>query len=92
MSRYLIQRLLLLLPTLLGAVTLVFVLIHLIPGDPVEVMLGETASAADKQLLRRDLGLDRPLLEQYRDFLGRLAGGDCGRGSQKDRPTQRCGG
>ena len=79
MSRYLIQRLLLLLPTLLGAVTLVFVLIHLIPGDPVEVMLGETASATDKQTLRRDLGLDQPLLEQYRDFLTKLAGGNLGR-------------
>ena len=79
MKRYLIQRLLLLLPTLLGVLTLVFVLIHLIPGDPVEVMLGETASATDKQALRRDLGLDRPLFEQYRDFLTSLARGDLGR-------------
>jgi len=78
-KRYLIQRLLLLLPTLLGVLTLVFVLIHLIPGDPVEVMLGETASATDKQALRRDLGLDRPLFEQYRDFLTSLARGDLGR-------------
>jgi len=47
-KRYILHRVYLLLPTLLGALTLVFFLIHLIPGDPIEVMLGETASAADK--------------------------------------------
>ena len=79
MKRYFVQRLLLLLPTLFGALTLVFVLIHLIPGDPVEVMLGETATSADKQELRRNLGLDQPLLMQYRNFLTNLATGDLGR-------------
>ena len=79
MKRYLIQRLLLLLPTLFGALSLVFLLVHLIPGDPVEVMLGETASSADKQELRRSLGLDQPLATQYRSFLGKLAAGDLGR-------------
>ncbi len=69
----------LLVPTLLGAVSLVFVLIHLIPGDPVEVMLGETATSADKEALRQSLGLDRPLLTQYRSFLINLAAGDLGR-------------
>jgi peptide/nickel transport system permease protein len=78
-KRFLIHRLLLLLPTLLGAVSLVFLLVHLIPGDPVEVMLGETATAADKEALRRALGFDRPLLEQYRSFLVNLAAGDLGR-------------
>ena len=79
MKRYFIHRLLLLLPTLLGALTLVFVLIHLIPGDPVEVMLGETATSADKQELRRNLGLDQPLFTQYRNFLTNLVTGDLGR-------------
>lgn len=79
MKRYLLQRSLLLLPTLLGALSLVFVLIHLIPGDPVEVMLGETASSADKEALRRSLGFDRPLATQYRAFLTDLATGDLGR-------------
>jgi peptide/nickel transport system permease protein len=78
-KQFLIRRLLLLLPTLLGAVSLVFLLIHLIPGDPVEVMLGETASAVDKESLRRDLGFDRPLLVQYTSFLVNLAAGDLGR-------------
>jgi peptide/nickel transport system permease protein len=77
-KRYLVQRLLFLLPTLWGALTLVFLLIHLIPGDPIEVMLGETASAADKEDLRRSLGLDRPLMVQYRSFLTSVLSGDLG--------------
>jgi len=79
MKRYFIHRLLLLLPTLFGALSLVFLLVHLIPGDPVEVMLGETASGADKQELRRSLGLDQPLATQYRSFLSKLVTGDLGR-------------
>ena len=73
------RRLLLLVPTVLGVLTLVFFLVHLIPGDPVELMLGETASRADLAQLRADLGLDRPLGEQYARFLGGLARGDLGR-------------
>lgn len=79
MKQFLLRRLLLLLPTLLGAVSLVFVLIHLIPGDPVEVMLGETATSTDKEALRKTLGLDRPLATQYKSFLLGLAAGDLGR-------------
>lgn len=79
MKQFLLRRSLLLLPTLLGAVSLVFALIHLIPGDPVEAMLGETATAADKEALRQSLGFDRPLAAQYRSFLVNLAGGDLGR-------------
>ena len=78
MKRSVLQRLLLWLPTLFGALSLVFLLVHLIPGDPVEVMLGETASGADKQELRRALGLDKPLATQYRTFLTKLAAGDLG--------------
>jgi len=78
-KRYLLHRLLLFLPTLLGSLTLVFFLIHLVPGDPVEVMLGETASSVDKGALRRELGLDLPLWTQYLRFLTALAQGDLGR-------------
>jgi peptide/nickel transport system permease protein len=77
-KRYLLQRSLLLLPTLFGALTLVFFLIHLVPGDPVEVMLGETASAADKEELRRSLALDQPLMVQYHSFLTGLLQGNLG--------------
>jgi peptide/nickel transport system permease protein len=78
-KRYLISRLLLFFPTLLGVLTVVFFLVHLVPGDPVEVMLGETASASDKEALRRDLGLTEPLWKQYTHFLEGLATGDLGR-------------
>ena len=70
---------LLLVPTLFGVLTVVFLLIHLIPGDPVEVMLGETAGATDKEALRESLGLNRPLAAQYRSYLIDLAAGDLGR-------------
>jgi len=78
-KRYLSQRLLLFFPTLLGSLTLVFFLVHLIPGDPVEVMLGETVSSADKEGLRRAMGLDLPIGTQYLRFLQALAQGDLGR-------------
>jgi peptide/nickel transport system permease protein len=84
-KHYFLQRLLLLAPTLLGALTLVFCLIHLIPGDPVEVMLGETAGAADKEQLRRALGLDQSLWAQYIDFLGGLARGSLGQSLYEGR-------
>lgn len=79
MKRYLLNRLLLFLPTVVGVLTLVFFLIHLIPGDPIEVMLGETASGADKEALRQELGLDQPLWTQYVRFLSGLFSGDLGR-------------
>ncbi len=78
MRRFLLRRLLLLLPILWGVATLVFLLIHLIPGDPVEIMLGETALPAAKAALRERLRLDLPLSTQYRLFLAGLARGDLG--------------
>jgi peptide/nickel transport system permease protein len=78
-KRYLLHRLALLAPTIMGAVTLVFFLIHMVPGDPVEVMLGETARGVDKQELRRALGLDQPIHVRYWGFLCGLIDGDLGR-------------
>lgn len=78
MGRVVARRLLLLIPVVLGVLTFVFFILHLIPGDPVEVMLGETATAADRAQLRQQLGLDRPLLQQYLAFLTRAARGDLG--------------
>jgi peptide/nickel transport system permease protein len=78
MVRYLARRLLLTIPVLLGVATLVFALIHLVPGDPVQSMLGESASPEEVERLRHTLGLDRPLLEQYQSFLGGLVRGDLG--------------
>jgi ABC-type dipeptide/oligopeptide/nickel transport system permease component len=73
-----LRRALLLLPTLLGVATLVFAFLHLVPGDPVEIMLGESAAPADVAAMRRDLGLDRPLGTQYVRFLVHAARGDLG--------------
>ena len=78
MIRYLARRLLFLVPTVLGVVTLVFFFLHMIPGDPVEVMLGETAEQADKDALRDNLGLNDPVPTQYARFLGGLVHGDIG--------------
>ncbi len=89
MIRYLIRRLLLALPTIVGVVTVVFLLIHLVPGDPVDVMLGETARAADKVRLRRQLGLDRPVPVQYVRYLSHLMRGDLGRSLHSGRPVRR---
>lgn len=78
MARYLVRRLLLTLPVLLGVATLVFALIHLVPGDPAQSMLGESASPAEIARLQKTLGLDQPLLTQYRAFLAGVARGDLG--------------
>jgi len=79
MLGYTAKRLALAVPTILGVVTVVWLLLHLMPGDPVDVMLGETAARADRVALRSELGLDRPLPEQYFSYLAGLAKGDLGR-------------
>jgi peptide/nickel transport system permease protein len=61
-----------------GVLLLTFLLIHLVPGDPVEVMLGESASTADRAELRADLGLNQPLVQQFGGYLNKLAHGDLG--------------
>ena len=78
MARYLLRRLVLTVPVLLGAATLVFALIHLVPGDPAQSMLGESAAPDEVARLRTSLGLDRPLLTQYGAFIGGLAHGELG--------------
>jgi ABC-type dipeptide/oligopeptide/nickel transport system permease component len=65
----------------------VFSLIHFIPGDPAQAMLGETAAPEDVALLRARLGLDRPLLVQYGSFLQGLARGDLGVSLRNDQPV-----
>ncbi|HSR02308.1 MAG TPA: glutathione ABC transporter permease GsiC, partial [Methylophilaceae bacterium] len=61
-----------------GVLVLTFLLIHLVPGDPVEVMLGESASASDREALREQLGLNQPLIVQFGHYLNSLAHGDLG--------------
>jgi peptide/nickel transport system permease protein len=61
-----------------GVLLLTFLLIHLVPGDPVDVMMGESASIADRETLRADLGLNQPLIQQFGSYLSKLAQGDLG--------------
>ena len=78
MASFLVRRVLLAIPLLLGVATLVFSLIHLVPGDPVQAMLGDSATPQDVADLRVRLGLDYPLYVQYGTFLNGLAHGDLG--------------
>jgi peptide/nickel transport system permease protein len=87
-SRYLIRRLILLVPTLLGVTIVVFALVRLLPGDAVTLQLQDArASAADEAALRSQLGLDRPVYVQYVDWLGTLLRGDLGHSFRSHQPV-----
>ena len=74
-----LKRIVITIPLIFGVATLAFLLIHLIPGDPVDIILGDQATTVDKVALRHDLHLDEPLSTQYAGYLFRLAHGDLGR-------------
>ncbi len=76
--RMVLRRLLLTVPVLLVMSLFVFLMIHLVPGDPVRTMLGFRATPDNVRQISGELGLDRPLLQQYLDFLGGLLRGDFG--------------
>lgn len=86
---YLIKRLFSAVFVLLGITTLVFLLIHLVPGDPVEVMLGETARPADREALRHALGLDLPVLQQWWQYLTGIAHFDLGESLHSKREVSQ---
>ncbi len=79
MLRYVVTRLLLAVPIFLGVVTIVFLIVRVLPGDPASVALGDYASREAVEALRQRLGLDKPILVQYGDYLAGLARGDLGR-------------
>ncbi|HET7705810.1 MAG TPA: ABC transporter permease [Thermoanaerobaculia bacterium] len=79
MTQYIIRRLLQMIPITLGILTLIFSLIHLIPGDPAVQIAGEGARPQDIENVRKALGLDQPLWKQYVTYLKNLAKGDLGR-------------
>jgi len=79
MTQYIVRRLLQMIPITLGILTLVFSLIHLIPGDPAIQIAGEGARPEDIAAVRKALGLDQPLWSQYIHYLGRVAHGDLGK-------------
>ena len=86
MLRFLITRLVSATVVVFGVITIVFLLIHLVPGDPVEVMLGEAAQPADRDALRQALGLDQPLWVQWGRYVQGLAHLDLGMSLHSKRP------
>ncbi|MFC7842858.1 ABC transporter permease [Streptomyces sp. NPDC001046] len=87
MRRYLLRRLLLVVPTLLGVTVVVFTAVALVPGDPVTALLGPGAPAEARQQLTERLGLGRPLPERYAHWLGHALRGDLGVSISAQRPV-----
>lgn len=83
---FLLRRFASLLTVVFGVLLLTFLLIHLVPGDPVEVMLGESANVADREALRAELGLDKPLIQQFGVYLLKLSRGDLGYSIHTKKP------
>jgi peptide/nickel transport system permease protein len=84
---YFARRLLALIPVALGVATLTFAIVHLVPGDPVVAMLGESAAPTDVVAMRHQMGLDRPIENQYLSYLGGLAVGDLGESTSYRKPV-----
>jgi ABC-type dipeptide/oligopeptide/nickel transport system permease component len=89
MIRQILLRLALAIPALWVIVTMIFLLAHIVPGDPVQQMLGEGARAEDIVQLRHALGLDRPILAQYEHYLSGIAHGDLGESFRFGQPVTR---
>ena len=87
MTRYVLTRLLWVVPVLLGVSLIVFSIMKLVPGDVAQVIAGLDGTAEDVELIRRELGLDRPAPEQYLTFLMRSLQGDFGRSAVTKRPV-----
>jgi len=84
---YVVRRLLVAIPTLVGVATVVFSLLRLLPGDPAVVIAGPQATAADVIRIRQQLGLTQPIWQQYVSFMGRLAHGDLGQSTRTGAPV-----
>ena len=89
MLKYLVRRIIALIPVALGVATLTFALIHLVPGDPVLAMLGDFAAPADVAQMRHELKLDLPLWQQYLYFLSGIVRGDLGESISQHEPVAR---
>ncbi|MCT4370473.1 ABC transporter permease [Yangia mangrovi] len=87
MTGYILKRLLSAIPVLLGITVIVFAIMALIPGDPATAILGSYATPENVEKLNRDLGLDKPLVQQYFIWLGNMLGGDFGTSFSLNRPV-----
>lgn len=81
-----IKRLLGIIPVVFGVLLLTFLLVHLVPGDPVEVMLGDSAATADREALRAELGLNQPVMLQFVQYLKKLSHADFGQSIHTKTP------
>jgi ABC-type dipeptide/oligopeptide/nickel transport system permease component len=89
MTGFILRRLLLAVPTLLGVLIVAFLLLYVAPGDPVMAMVGERADPETIARLRRELRLDDPIHKQFAHYVGGVARGDLGRSYITNRPIQR---
>ncbi|MBE9913358.1 ABC transporter permease [Paenibacillus donghaensis] len=89
MNSYILKRLLILVPVLIGMTIIVFSIIHAIPGDPAETILGQKATEQSKEALREQLGLNKPWLQQYFTYLGDLVQGDLGKSIKTKEPIMK---
>src|SRR6059036_3875934 len=87
MLQYIVKRLLGVLPTLLIVALFVFLFVHLLPGDPARLAAGPDATPETVQLVRKDLGLDRPLPQQFARFVTGALTGDFGKSIRTKRPV-----
>ncbi|MDR7521484.1 MAG: ABC transporter permease [Armatimonadota bacterium] len=87
MWAYIAKRLLLTVPVIFGVAFVVFAMVRIVPGDPAQIIAGETATKEFVEAIRKDLGLDRPLLEQFGTFMASLLRGDLGRSIRSKAPV-----
>jgi peptide/nickel transport system permease protein len=87
MWAYLIRRILAVIPVMAVVALVVFLILHLSPGDPAAIIAGDQARTEDIEAIRRQLGLDRPIYVQFLEWLGRLLTGDLGSSIFQDRPV-----
>lgn len=87
MTAYLIRRLFMIIPILLGVATIVFALMFLVPGDPARLLMGQHGDEKTLALIQHELGLDQPVHIQYVKFIGRILKGDLGMSYRQKRPV-----
>lgn len=87
MFKYIVRRMLQTIPVMLGVTILVFLLMHLIPGDPAQIIAGESASPVQVEQMREQLGLNEPIPMQYGKFLAKIVQGDLGNSIKSSRPV-----
>jgi len=89
MTGYILRRLMMLIPILLGVATIVFILMFIVPGDPARLLMGQHGDENTLATIRHEMGLDKPVYIQYVRFIGKLVKGDLGMSYRQKRPVAR---